>query len=212
MTFPKFHSNNRSPLPAVTPLHPEPPSPGGGWGYDFQTLPSTHIDEPSTAPVIPPLSSKSKKALSNMSGTSGSSKYTTPPPQPPTRTTGAGSRNKRPPSTATSSDDEVSSDLSSGDSLATPPAQAGRLLTPIYGPVGLPAAVPGTGRTVPAPLPTQTPGTGRANPMNLPPLQSQQPNADVLPPPGTVAESPAPATTASTRGRGSANRGNKKRR
>ena len=133
MTFLKFHSLSRSPRPTVAPQHPEPPSPGG-WGYGFQNLPSTHIDTPFIAPIIPPLPSKLKKALSNMSGTSGSSKYTTPPTQLPTRTTGAGSRNKRPQSTA------------------TPPFQAGKLLAPIYVPIRL---TPGTGRTVPVSVPTQ---------------------------------------------------------
>ena len=141
--------------------NPEPLSPGGGWGYNFQNLPSTHIEEPPTAPVIPAaLSSKSKQALSNVSGGPASSKYSTPK-QHVTPIPSQGRRNQRPVSTATSSDEEVSSDLSSDNSLSTPPVRAGRLLTPIYGPVGLPSAVPGTGRTAPAPLPTQTPGTDR---------------------------------------------------
>ena len=35
--------------------------------------------------------------------------------------------------------------------MSTPPAQPRRLLTPIYGPVGLPLAAPGTNSTVAAP-------------------------------------------------------------
>jgi len=201
LTLPKTHRTGRSPLPT----NPEPLSPGEGWGFNFQNLPSTHVEEPPTAPVIPPsLSSKSKRALS---GVSGSSKYATPS-QTPTHLTATGGRNRNPPS-ATSSDDEVSSDLSTDSGLSTPPAHTNRLLTPIYGPVGLPSAAPGTGRTAPVSLPTQTPGTGRTNPVNLPPSQSQNP--DNVPPPGTVSDPPAPTTTASTRGRGGVNRGKKRR-
>lgn len=204
-----------SPSPAQTrsplPPNPEPLNPAAGWGYPFQNLPSTHVEEPPTAPVIPAaLSSKSRKALSDMSGVSGATKYSTPS-QTPTQTAGTVNRNKKPPS-ATSSDDEVSSNLSSDSSLSTPPAQAQtrRLLTPIYGP----APLPGTGRTAPAPLPPQTPGTGRANPANLPPTQSQQQSRDPggMPPPGVVNEPPVPASTmAPTRGRGTGNRGKKRR-
>ena len=205
LTLPKSDRANRSPLPA----NPEPLSPGAGWGFSFQNLPSTHVEEPPTAPVIPPsLSSKSKKALSNVSGVSGSSKYTTPS-QTATQTTGTGSRNKRPPS-VTSSDEEVSSDLSSGDSLSTPPAQARRFLTPIYGPVGLPPAAPGSARAAPVSLPTQTPGTERSNPVNLP-QQPQSQNPEGLPPPGAMDEPSASTTTTSTRGRGTGNRGKKRR-
>ena len=134
------------------------------------------------------------------------------PSQTAAHTTGTGSRNRRPPS-ATSSDEEVSSDLSSDNSLSTPPAQPRRLLTQIYGPVGSPSGAPGTGRTAPVSLPTQTPGTGRTNSVNLPPTQrsSQQQNADGMPPPGAMNEPPTPATTTSTRGRGSGNRGKKRR-
>ena len=206
--LPKFNRTSRSPLPA----NPEPLSPSAGWGFSFQNLPSTHVEEPPTAPVIPAsLSSKSKQALSNVSGVSGSSKYSTPS-QIPTHMTGTGNRNRRPPS-ATSSDDEVSSDLSSDNSLTTPPAQPRRLLTPIYGPVGLPPAVPGTGRTAPVSLPTQTPGTGRTNPVNLPSTQLSQQSLDpdVMPPPGAVGEPPAPTTTTSMRGRGTGNRSKKRR-
>ena len=39
----------------------------------------------------------------------------------------------------------------SENSLSTPPAQPRRLLTPIYGPVGLPSPAPGTNGTVAAP-------------------------------------------------------------
>lgn len=197
---------NRSPLPA----NPEPLSPAAGWGYNFQNLPSTHVEEPPTAPVIPSaLSSKSRKALSDVSGVSGSTRYTTPS-QTVAHTPGTGNRNKRAPS-VTSSDEEVSSSLSSDGSMSTPPAPARRGLTPIYGPVPLPAAVPGTGRTAPVSLPHQTPGTGRTNPMNLPPTQPpQQPrNPEGLPPPGVVNDQPAPTT--STRGRGMGNRGKKRR-
>lgn len=204
LTRPEIRRPSRSPLPTTAPQNPEPLSPGGGWGYNFQNLPSTHVEEPPTAPVIPTaLSFKSKKALSNVSGTPGSSKYATPT-QTTTRPPGQGSRNRRPQS-ETSSDDEVSSGMSSDNSLVTPPVQAGRLLTPIYGPVGLPPAAPGTGRTAPVVLPTHTPGTGRTNPVNLPS------NGDGMPPPGMVNEPPAP--TPATRGRGGAanNRGRKRR-
>ena len=206
LTLPKFNRTNRSPLPA----NPEPLSPGAGWGFDFQNLPSTHVEEPPTAPVIPAsLSSKSKQALSSVSGVSGSSKYTTPS-QTATHTTGTRSRNRGPPS-VTSSDEEVSSDLSSdNNSLSTPPAQAGRFLTPIYGPIGLPPAAPGTGRTAPLSLPTQTPGTGRMNAVNLPSTQQSQ-NPDGMPLPGATNEPPTPTTTTSTRGRGTGNRGKKRR-
>jgi len=210
LTVPEIYRPNRSPLPNASP-NPEPLSPGGGWGY-FQNLPSAHVEEPPTAPVIPTsLSSRSKKALSGASGSSSQSKYATPT-QTPARMPSTGSRNRRPPSTATSTDDEVSSDLSSSaDSLSTPPAQPGRLLTPIYGPVGLPP--PGTGRTAPVVLPTQNPGTGRTNPMNLPPLQSQQQqNVEVAPPPGVVNEPPPQTTTTSMRGKGSVNNRGRKRR
>ena len=209
LTLLKFNRTNRSPLPA----NPEPLSPSAGWGFNFQNLPSTHVEEPPTAPVIPTsLSTKSKQALSNVSGVSSSSKYATPS-QTPIHIMGTGSRNRRPPS-ATSSDDEVSSDLSSDNSLSTPPAQARRLLTPIYGPVGLPPGAPGTGRTAPVSLPTQTPGTGRTNPMSLPPMQQPQrsQNPEGMPTtPGAVDEPPAAMTTTSTRGRGTGNRGKKRR-
>jgi len=209
LTLPKIHRTNRSPLPT----NPEPLSPNAGWGYDFQNLPSTHVEEPPTAPVIPTsLSSRSKKALSNASGVSHSTKYTTPS-QTPTHIAGSGGRNRKPLS-VTSSDDEVSSDMSTDNSLSTPPAQPRRLLTPIYGPFGLPPAAPGTGRTAPVSLPTQAPGTGRANPVNLPSTQQSQQsqNPDGLPPPGVMGEPPAPTTTtASTRGRGTGNRGRKRR-
>ena len=204
LTLWKSYRINRSPLPANSePLD-------AGWGFNFQSIPSTHVEEPPTAPVIPTsLSSKSKKALSNVSGASGSSKYTTPS-QTATQTTSTASRSRRPPS-VTSSDDEISSDLSSDNSLSTPPAQARRLLTPIYGSVGLPPAAPGTGKTAPVSLPVQTPGTGRKDPVNLPPTQqsSQSQNADGMPPPGTMNEAPAPTT--SMRGRGTGARGKKRR-
>ena len=176
--------------------NPEPLSPGAEWGYDFQNLPSTHIEEPPTAPVIPSaLSSKYRKTFADTSGTPGSSKYMTPNQTPiptPTQTTATGSRNARPPS-VTSSDDEVSSNISSDSSLSTPPANNRRALTPIYASVALPPAAPGTGRAAPAPLPPQTPGTGRMNPMNLPPMQQpQQPrNPDAEPPPGVMNAPPA---------------------
>ena len=147
-----------------------------------------------------------------MSGVSSSTKYTTPN-QNVNHTPATGNRNKRVPS-VTSSDDEVSSNLSSDSSLSTPPVQARRALTPIYGPVSLPPAVPGTGRTAPMSLPPQTPGTGRMNPVNLPPSQppQQSQNPDGLPPPGAVNESLTPATTTgSMRGRGTGNRGKKRR-
>ena len=197
---------NRSPLPPS----PGPLNPAVDWGYPFQNLPSTHVEEPPTAPVIPAaLSSKSRKALSDMSGVSGATKYSTPS-QTPTHNTGTVNRNRGPPS-ATSSDDEVSSNLSS-DSMSTPPAQAHarRVLTPIYAP----APLPGTGRNAPAPLPPQTPGTGRVNSVNLPPPQPQQQprDPDGIPPPGVMNELPAPASTmAPTRGRGIGNRGKKRR-
>jgi len=208
LTLPKINRPSRSPLPASPGL----PSPGTGWGFSFQNLPSTHVEEPPTAPVIPTsLLSKAKQALSNVSGAPGSPKHTTLS-QTASHTTGTGSRNRKPPS-VTSSDEEVSSDLSSDNSLSTPPAQPRRFLTPIYGPVGLPPAGPGTGRTAPVSLPTQTPGTGRTNPVTLPPTQQpQQPrNPDGLPPPGAMNEPPAPTTTTSTRGRGTGNRGKKRR-
>jgi hypothetical protein len=210
LTLPELNRANRSPLPA----NPESLSPGTGWGFNFQNLPSTHVEEPPTAPVIPTsLLSKSKQALSSVSGVSGSSKYTTPS-QTATPTTGTGGRNRGPPS-VTSSDEEVSSDLSSDtdNSLSTPPAQAKRFLTPIYGPIELPPAVPGTGRTAPVSLPTQTPGTGRTNPVNLPPTQQSQQsqNPEGMPPSGAMNEPPAPVTTTSTRGRGTGGRGKKRR-
>ena len=214
----EIYRQSRSPLPTTAP-NPEtlsPVSPGGGWGFNFQNLPSTHIEEPPTAPVIPTtLSSRSKKALSNVSGTSSQSKYATPT-QTPARIPAVGNRNPRPSSTATSTDDEVSSALSSSeDGLSTPPALPGRALTPIYGSVGLPPA-PGTGRNAPMMLPTQTPGTGRTNPMNLPPLQTQsqqQSNAETMapPPPGVMNEPPPQQTTASMRGKGAVGRGRKRR-
>jgi len=149
LTLPKIRRTNRPPLPT----NPEPLSPGAGWGFNFQNLPSTHVEEPPTAPAIPAsLLSRSKRAFSNGSGVSHSTKYTTPS-QTPSHMSGLGGRNRRPPS-VTSSDEEVSSDMSSENSLSTPPAQPRRLLTPIYG--------PGTGRTAPVSLPTQAPGTGRA--------------------------------------------------
>ena len=195
------------------PANPEPLSPAAGWGYNFQNLPSTHVEEPPTAPVIPSaLSSRSRKALSDVSGVPGPTRYATPS-QSVAHTPGMGNRNKRVPS-VTSSDDEVSSNLSSDSSLSTPPVQARRVLTPIYGPVALPSAVPGTGRTAPVSLPPQNPGTGRTNPVDLPPTQPlQQPrNPDGLPPPGMMNDPPAPSTmTASTRGRGMGNRGKKRR-
>ena len=103
----------------------------------------------------------------------------------------------------TSSDEEVPSDLSSDDSLSTPPAQARRFLTSIHGPVELPPAVPRTGRTASTLLLTQAPGTGRTNPMNLPPTQQsrQSRNPDDTPPPGAANGPLAPTTTTSTRGR-----------
>jgi len=184
LTPPKINRPSRSPLPASPGL----PSPGTGWGFSFQNFPSTHVEEPLTAPVIPTsLLSKSKQALSNVSGAPGSPKHT-----------------------ALS---QTSSDLSSDNSLSTPPAQPRRFLTPIYGPVGLPPVGPGTGRIAPVSLPTQTPGTGRTNPVTLPPTQQpQQPrNPDGLPPPGATNEPPTPTTTTSTRGRGTGNRGKKRR-
>ena len=205
LTLLKIDRLSRSPLPAS----PGPLSPGAGWGFSFQNLPSTHIEEPSTAPVIPTsLLSKSKQALSNVSGVPGSPKHPALG-QTATHTAGTGSRNRKPPS-VTSSDEGVSSDLSSDNSLSTPPAQPRRFLTPIYGPIGLPSAGPGTGRTAPVSLPTQTPGTGMTNPVNLPPTQQPR-NPDGLPPPGTTNEPPAPTTTTSTRGRGTGNRGKKRR-
>jgi len=204
--FSSSPAQNRSPLPT----NPEPLSPAAGWSYNFQNLPSTHVEEPPTAPVIPSaLSSKFRKARSDVSGVSGSTKYATPG-QTVVHTPGTGNRNMRAPS-VTSSDDEVSSNLSSDSSLSTPPGPARRALTPIYGPVALPTAIPGTGRTAPVSLPPQTPGTGRMNSMSLPPTQppQQSQNADGLPPPGTVNE--LSATTASTRGRGSGTRGKKRR-
>ena len=103
-----------------------------------------------------------------MNVVSGSSKYITPS-QTATHTTGTGSRNRRAPSVTSLG--EVSSDLSPGNSLMTPPAQANMFLAPIYCPVGSPPAVSGTSRTAPVLLPTQTHGMGRANPVNLPPTQ-----------------------------------------
>jgi hypothetical protein len=104
LTLPKFKRTDRSPLPA----NPEPLGPGVG--FKPQNLPSTHFEEPPTAPVMPAsLSSKFKQALSNVPGVSGSSKCTTSS-QTATRTTGTGSRNRRPPF-VTPSDDEVSSDV-----------------------------------------------------------------------------------------------------
>jgi hypothetical protein len=208
LTLPKICRPSRSPQAPS----PEPLSPGGGWGY-FQNLPSSHVEEPPTAPVIPTsLSNRSKKALSNMSGgVSSPSKYHTPSQTP--HTTGAGSRNKRPPSTTTSSDEEVSSGMSSDSGMTTPPVQVRRALTPIYGPVGLPTTVPGTGNIAPVPLPTHNSGTGGMNPANSSPMQSQQSqNPDGLPPPGMVNEPPAPTTNAgSGRGRGTAGRGRKRK-
>ena len=145
--------------------------------------------------------SKSKQALSNVSGVSGSSKYT--PSQTATHTTGTGSRNRGPPSV-------TSSDLSPDNRLSTLPAQARRILAPIYDPIGLPPAGPRTGRTAPVSLPTQTPGTGRTNAVNLPSTQQSQ-NPDGMPPAGAINKPPTPTTTTSTRGRGTGNRGKKRR-
>jgi len=156
-------------------------SPGARWGFNFQNLPNTHVEEPPTAPAVPNYPSyKSKWALSNVPKVSGPSKYSTPN-QTATHTTSTASRNRRPLSVTSS--DEVS-DLSD-NSLTTPPAQTRGLLIPIYGHVGLPPPVPGTGRT---------------NPVNFPPTQQSQ-NPDSVPPPGVVNEPPAPTTTTSTRGR-----------
>ena len=171
------------------------------WGEasTSRNLPNTHVEEPPTAPIIPTsLSSKSKQALYKVPGVSGSSEYTTSS-QPVTYTTGTGSQNRRP-----------SSDLSSDNSLTTRPTRAKRLLAPIYGPARLPLAVSGTGGTAPVSLPTQTPGAGRTNHVNLPPMQQPQ-NPDGIPPLGAVNELPAPTNTASTRGRGTGNRGKKLR-
>jgi len=56
LTLPKFNRTN-----------PEPLSPSAGWGFNFQNLPSTHVEEPPTAPVFPTsLSSRSKQGLSNV--------------------------------------------------------------------------------------------------------------------------------------------------
>ena len=105
---------SRSPLPA----NPEPLSSDAGWGFDFQNLLSTHVEEPPMAPVIPTsLSYESKQALSSVSEVSGLSEYATPS-QTATHTTGTRSRNRRPPSVI-SSDEEVSSDLSPDSSLST---------------------------------------------------------------------------------------------
>jgi hypothetical protein len=126
-------------------------------------------------------------------------------------TTGTASLNRRPPSVILS--DEVSSDLSLDGSLSTPPAPDQEVFDPIYGPVRLPPAVPRAGRTAPASLPTQTPGTGRTNPVNLSPMQQpqQSQNPEGTPPPGAMNEPLAPVTTTSTRGRGTGNRGKKRR-
>ena len=179
--LPEIYRSSRSPLPQNT----EPTSPGGGWGFNFQNLPSTHVDKPPTSPTMPTYLPFKADARS---------------------------QSRRPPSSITSSDEEVSSDLSSG-SLETPPMPSVRLLTPIYGPIGLPPGASGTGRTAPVSLPTQTPGAGGMHPVNLPPSQSQHlSDADGVPTLGVVDEPPAQTTTASTRGRGSTyNRGKKRR-
>jgi len=95
----------------------------------------------------------------------------------------------------TSSDEEVSSDMSSENSLSTPPAQFRRLLIPIYGPVGLPPAAPGTGRTAPVSLPTQAPGTGRATPLYLPTRAPGTGRAGLGPFPTVLHEAPVSLPT-----------------
>ena len=131
----------RSPMSANL----EPLDPAVGLGYDFRNLPIKHVEEQPTASVIrPPLS---RKAHSDISGTSGgATRYTTSTTKAPTPTTSAKNRNRKP-QLVTSSDDEVSSNLSSDSSLSTPPVQPRRLLTPIYGPLSLPLAVSETGKT-----------------------------------------------------------------
>ena len=147
--FLENHRTDRSPLPADL----EPLSPGAGWGFDSQNLPATHAEEPPTASVTPvPLLPKFKRVRFSAPEVSNPAKYATPN-QTRTRTTGSGRRNKRPPSVTSS--EEASSDLSSDNSLPTPPPQAGRLLTSIYAPVGLPPAVPGSDRIIAVALPSQ---------------------------------------------------------
>ena len=150
LTIPKIYRSSLSSSP-TTPPNPEPLSPDDGWGHNMKNLPSVDVEQPPAGSKPNTLLSRSKKALSKLTGTSNWYKYAKPaqpPAQPPARIPGVAKQNKRPPSTASSSDDEVSSDSSSSGSLSTPPAHPRRLLTPIYGPVGLP---PGTGRAVVTP-------------------------------------------------------------
>jgi hypothetical protein len=155
--------------PAGVPL---PPSTIGSMtpGHSFHSIPGGRIiEEPDTEPVIPVLTSRSRKASSARSAKSGS--------------TSTRDRRRRPPSPDS---DDVSSNLSEG-SLTTPPAR-GKTPLPLYAPsnasaAGVPLRPPSAASSaarVPLP-PSTTAGTPKSTRSRATSLRSVYNNAGRTP-------------------------------